>query len=100
MKPKRGIEYLKQNGFVSDDPQAVAELFLKGDLGLDKTAIGDYLGEDKPFNKGILYALVDSRDFRNQELDASLRSFLSVFRLPGEAQKIDRMMEKFAEKYC
>jgi len=100
MKPKRGIEYLKQNGFVSDDPKEVADLFLKGDLGLDKTQIGDYLGEDKPFNKAILYALVDSRDFRGQELDASLRNFLSVFRLPGEAQKIDRMMEKFAEKYC
>merc|ERR1740138_1239692 len=28
MKPKRGIEYLKQNGFVTDDPQAVADLFL------------------------------------------------------------------------
>jgi hypothetical protein len=25
--------------------------------------------------------------------------FLGGFRLPGEAQKIDRMMEKFAERY-
>jgi len=100
MKPKRGIEYLKQMGFISDNPQDMAELFLKGELGLDKTAIGDYLGEDKPFNKAILYSLVESRDFRQQELDISLRNFLSIFRLPGEAQKIDRMMEKFAEKYC
>jgi len=100
MKPKRGIEYLKQNGFISDNPMDMAELFQKGDLGLDKTAIGDYLGEDKPFNKAILYALVDSRDFSGQELAYSLRNFLAIFRLPGEAQKIDRMMEKFAEKYC
>lgn len=27
------------------------------------------------------------------------RQFLSGFRLPGEAQKIDRLMEKFAERY-
>ena len=27
------------------------------------------------------------------------RTFLSGFRLPGEAQKIDRLMEKFAERY-
>lgn len=27
------------------------------------------------------------------------RRFLSGFRLPGEAQKIDRLMEKFAERY-
>lgn len=26
--------------------------------------------------------------------------FLSGFRLPGEAQKIDRLMEKFAARYC
>lgn len=32
--------------------------------------------------------------------DAALRKFLSYFWLPGEAQKIDRMMEKFAERYC
>merc|ERR1719181_448796 len=57
MKPKRGIEYLKQNGFVSDDPKVIAELFKNKEIGLDKTSIGDYLGEDKPFNKAILYCL-------------------------------------------
>lgn len=30
----------------------------------------------------------------------SLRQFLWSFRLPGEAQKIDRMMEAFATRYC
>jgi brefeldin A-inhibited guanine nucleotide-exchange protein len=100
MKPKRGIEYLKQNGFVTDEPTAIADLFRNAEIGLDKTQIGDYLGEDKPLNKGVLYALVDSQEFKEMELDQALRHFLSMFRLPGEAQKIDRMMEKFAEKYC
>lgn len=27
------------------------------------------------------------------------RTFLNGFRLPGEAQKIDRLMEKFAERF-
>lgn len=30
----------------------------------------------------------------------SHRQFLWSFRLPGEAQKIDRMMEAFAQRYC
>lgn len=30
----------------------------------------------------------------------SPRQFLWSFRLPGEAQKIDRMMEAFATRYC
>eukprot|EP00434_Breviolum_minutum_P017330 symbB.v1.2.015297.t1/scaffold1134.1/size135964/9 len=98
MKPKRGIEYLKQNGFLNDDPASLATLFQNTELGLDKTAIGDYLGE--PFNKNTLHALVGGLDFKGQSLDGSLRHFLSFFRLPGEAQKIDRMMEKFAEQYC
>ena len=31
---------------------------------------------------------------------SALRLLLSKFRLPGEAQKIDRLMEKFAGRYC
>ncbi|CAE8639249.1 unnamed protein product, partial [Polarella glacialis] len=100
MKAKRGIEYLKLNGFLSDEPEALAALFKNKDLGLDKTVIGDFMGEDKPFNKQTLYALVDGLDFKGQDLDSCLRNFLSFFRLPGEAQKIDRMMEKFADKFC
>lgn len=34
------------------------------------------------------------------EFDEAIRLFLSKFRLPGEAQKIDRIMESFAKRYC
>lgn len=33
-------------------------------------------------------------------LVSCFRQFLWSFRLPGEAQKIDRMMECFAKRYC
>jgi brefeldin A-inhibited guanine nucleotide-exchange protein len=39
-------------------------------------------------------------DFSSVTIDQAIRTFLAGFRLPGEAQKIDRMMEKFAERYC
>jgi brefeldin A-inhibited guanine nucleotide-exchange protein len=29
-----------------------------------------------------------------------LKRLLSGFRLPGEGQKVDRIMEKFGEKFC
>ena len=38
--------------------------------------------------------------YKRQSFDNALRNFLSRFWLPGEAQKIDRMMEKFAERFC
>lgn len=37
---------------------------------------------------------------QDQEFDEAIRQFLNGFRLPGEAQKIDRIMEKFAERFC
>ena len=50
--------------------------------------------------KSVMYAYVDQMEFGDMEFVQALRHFLSKFRLPGEAQKIDRLMEKFAGRYC
>ncbi|KAM7354643.1 cytohesin steppke [Cochliomyia hominivorax] len=99
MDPKKGIEYLVENRLLRHDPQDVAHFLYKGE-GLNKTAIGDYLGENNDFNKDVLKAFVALHDFTNLILVQALRQFLWSFRLPGEAQKIDRMMECFAQRYC
>ncbi|XP_070506933.1 cytohesin-1 [Chironomus tepperi] len=99
MDPKKGIEYLYENHLLKHDPQDVAQFLYKGE-GLNKTAIGDYLGEKNPFNEKVLKAFVELHDFTNLILVQALRQFLWSFRLPGEAQKIDRMMECFAQRYC
>jgi brefeldin A-inhibited guanine nucleotide-exchange protein len=44
-------------------------------------------------------AYVDLMDFHGKDIVTALRSFLEGYRLPGEAQKIDRLMEKFAARY-
>lgn len=46
-----------------------------------------------------MHAFVDFMDFTNSAFVDALRTFLQSFRLPGEAQKIDRYMLKFAERY-
>jgi brefeldin A-inhibited guanine nucleotide-exchange protein len=46
-----------------------------------------------------MHAFVDLLDFRNTTFVDALRHFLQAFRLPGESQKIDRYMLKFAERY-
>jgi brefeldin A-inhibited guanine nucleotide-exchange protein len=46
-----------------------------------------------------MYAFVDQFQFKNMDIVSALRFFLQGFRLPGEAQKIDRLMEKFAHRY-
>lgn len=50
-------------------------------------------------NIAIMHAFVDQLDFNNLPFVDALRMFLQSFRLPGESQKIDRYMLKFAERY-
>ncbi|XVF22695.1 hypothetical protein REPUB_Repub12eG0193100 [Reevesia pubescens] len=98
-KPKKGIEFLIKANKVGDSPEEIAA-FLKNASGLNKTLIGDYLGEREDLSLKVMHAYIDSFDFQGMEFDEAIRAFLQGFRLPGEAQKIDRIMEKFAERYC
>uniref|UniRef100_A0A8B9Z1Z8 Cytohesin 4 n=1 Tax=Buteo japonicus TaxID=224669 RepID=A0A8B9Z1Z8_9AVES len=99
MDPAKGIQYLIEQQVLSSDLQEIAKFLHKGE-GLNKTAIGDYLGGRDPTNIQILQAFVACHQFANLNLVQALRQFLWSFRLPGEAQKIDRMMEAFANWYC
>ena len=98
-KPKRGIKQLLNDGFIkSTSPDDIAAFILSNE-SLDKSMIGEYLGEGEPENIAIMHAFVDSMDFTRRRFVDALRQFLQSFRLPGEAQKIDRFMLKFAERY-
>ncbi|CAH2039374.1 unnamed protein product [Thlaspi arvense] len=98
-KPKKGIEFLIKANKVGNSPEEIAA-FLKDASGLNKTLVGDYLGEREDLSLKVMHAYVDSFEFQGMEFDEAIRAFLRGFRLPGEAQKIDRIMEKFAERYC
>ncbi|KAG9144559.1 hypothetical protein Leryth_010773 [Lithospermum erythrorhizon] len=98
-KPSKGIELLISMKRIGSSPEAVAS-FLKNTSGLNPTMIGDYLGEREEFNLKVMHAYVDSFNFVGMDFGGAIRFFLKGFRLPGEAQKIDRLMEKFAERYC
>jgi brefeldin A-inhibited guanine nucleotide-exchange protein len=98
-KAKKGIQFLNKHSFInSSDPIDVAKFLLHTD-GLNKTMVGEYLGEGEPENIAIMHAFVDELNFTEMLFVDALRQFLQSFRLPGEAQKIDRFMLKFAERY-
>ncbi|KAG1642506.1 hypothetical protein G6F44_004767 [Rhizopus delemar] len=98
-KPKKGIAFLSEHGFLGNsDPRDIA-IFLLNTDSLNKTVIGEYLGEHEAENVAIMHAFVDEMDFSDMNFTDALRSFLQTFRLPGESQKIDRFMLKFAERY-
>lgn len=126
-KHSRGIEFLLDCGLLSEpiSPIQVAH-FLRHAIvvGLDKVAVGSYLGEAGKsissssssssssmtessgppvwerdwFHKECLEAYCGLFSFQDQSLLDSLRMFLAAFRLPGEAQQIDRILQAFADK--
>ncbi|KAJ3367713.1 guanine nucleotide exchange protein for ADP-robosylation factor, partial [Allomyces arbusculus] len=95
--PQKGIDYLFAFDVVPrNDPHALAA-FLHANPP-SKSKLGEFLGELDQL--AVMHAFVDALDFHGLQFVDALRSFLALFRLPGEAQKIDRFMEKFADKYC
>jgi golgi-specific brefeldin A-resistance guanine nucleotide exchange factor 1 len=97
---KKGFEYLQAVHLLPEklDPHNVA-LFFRYTPGLDKNLLGDYLGNHDEFSIQVLHEFARTFDFKDMNLDAALRLFLETFRLPGESQKIQRILEAFSERY-
>jgi hypothetical protein len=112
--PDKCFLELQQHGMLSKPARPVdVANFLRYTGHLDKGAIGAYLGSlgkesakewcTVDFHKEALAKYVESFNLNCQSALGSLRIFLSAFRLPGEAQQIDRILMAFSEhchKHC
>ncbi|XP_042535583.1 IQ motif and SEC7 domain-containing protein 1 isoform X1 [Dipodomys spectabilis] len=99
-KPEKGVQYLIERGFVPDTPVGVAHFLLQR-KGLSRQMIGEFLGNrQKQFNRDVLDCVVDEMDFSAMELDEALRRFQAHIRVQGEAQKVERLIEAFSQRYC
>jgi len=114
-KSSKGIKFLVDSGVIADPvtPRSVASFLRNGIMvGLDKKAVGAYLGEigkapvagkSPPnwerdwFHKEALETYCSLFRFEGQSLLDGLRMFLACFRLPGEAQQIDRILQAFSD---
>lgn len=96
-------KYDKNDFLNTIDPSSVAK-FLRNTPGLGKTQIGELISKGPPdiypFHAALLKEYVGTFDFHGKYASFSnaLRLFLGHFRLPGEAQCIDRIMEAFAHR--
>ena len=87
-------QYLQKNGIFPKDPDPkVTAIFLRNTIGLNKFHIGEILGDPGDFNLKVLDEFVNTFNFQGTPFIDALRSFLESFRLPGEAQKISRILE-------
>ena len=85
----------------TDNAKGVAEILYSAS-GLDKAKLGIYLSKGPessfPFHTKVRQQFIELYDFTDLNFSAALRLFLSRFRLPGEAQCIDRFMESFSSE--
>ncbi|KIJ60626.1 hypothetical protein HYDPIDRAFT_43160 [Hydnomerulius pinastri MD-312] len=102
-KPKLGLAFLEENKLIYSDlsPEVSRAkslaIFLKSCTHLDKRLLGDYLS--KPDNLELLKEFMNLFDFKDKPMADAMREMLETFRLPGEAQQIDRIAETFASVY-
>jgi hypothetical protein len=94
------------NGDASGDARSVSNAvsrsrrrpFRRGTL--DPSAVGELLGSHDVDALLVMKAYADAHDFAGLDFDEALRLFFRPFRVPGEAQKIDRLVERFAARHC
>lgn len=97
--PKEGIKLLGERGFINNinDEVEVANFFFSKSGRLNKKVLGEFLA--KPSNINILKHFISFFDFSTMRVDEALRVLLKSFRLPGESQQIERIVEIFAAQY-
>ena len=87
------------DGFIKDgnDLKEIANFFFSKSGRLNKKVLGEFLA--KPSNSELFGHFIDLFDFHDMRVDEALRVLLKTFRLPGESQQIERVVERFAERY-
>jgi len=101
----KAIKYLVSKGFMSDTARDAASFLRLYKGNFAPSAIGDYLGEggvpnspEEEYFTMVRYQYSRAVSFVDMSLDVSLRLYLTGcgFRMPGEAQKIERFVYTFA----
>ncbi|KYN96021.1 putative protein transport protein SEC7 [Plasmodium gaboni] len=92
---KKHFKHSTKNNLMEDEyfVKSMAK-FVRYNPFLDKEFVGEYISHRKNIN--LLKRYVRLFDFCNLSLLSSLRLFLRCFKLPGEAQLIERILEHFS----
>ena len=98
-KPKQGIQHLVTYGIIAENNAPDLAKFIYNCPSISKQKIGEFFGEENPFNIDVMSEYADYMNFKSMNIDDGLRHFLDHFTLPGESQKVDRIMQVFAQKY-
>ncbi|XP_016385913.1 cytohesin-1-like [Sinocyclocheilus rhinocerous] len=92
MDPKKGIQFLIENELLKNTCEDIAQFLYKGE-GLNKTAIGDYLGESSRED--------DLTNLKMVQYYSLSEAIIYCIEMACAHMKLCcRMMEAFAQRYC
>ena len=86
-------------GLLNTESQHEVAEFLLTTPGISKEKVGVFLGHPDQKDNGVLLAFAQTIDFSGLDMVSAMRLFLSLFRLPGESQQIERIMDAFSRVY-
>lgn len=104
---RKGIDYLIAVSVLTPSPRDIASFLRLHRAELEPAALGKYLGEagsdvsETEYWNLIRFSFVRAINFVGMTVEQGLRHLLTSggFRLPGEAQQVDRLISTFAQCY-
>ena len=98
-KHQRALEGLNMLGQLDcEDAETVARFFNRCKC-LGRTSLGIYLTEGVPFQLQVLKHFLELQSFGGMDFEVALRKMLKTLSLPGEGQRIDRLLKEFGWLY-
>lgn len=97
---KNSLKTLQDLKIIKDDsPEALSE-FLRTDKRVSQSIIGELFGNEEEFYLATLRDYLKNLSFGGMSILQAIKHFLSLFELPGEGQKVERILELFSIQYA
>ncbi|KAL3128636.1 sec7 domain-containing protein [Cryptosporidium hominis] len=98
--PSNFLDTLKNSFLFSSSPSPMdLAKFFRYSQKVNVITLGEYLSKNKEWNSQVRVAYLSTFSFNKKSIISSLREVLATFKLPGESQQIERIMESFSYEY-
>eukprot|EP01041_Mallomonas_annulata_P008580 gene8580-17701_t len=103
----KAVNFLVSSNYMADSPSEIASFLLLYKSQFDPSAIGELLGEggrnaeELTYWSQVRYRYARATNYTDMTVEQGLRKYLTTcgFRLPGESQRADRLIEAFAKVF-
>lgn len=98
--PSTSLEIIKNSCLFNSSPTPMdLAKFFRYSQKINMVTLGEYLSKNKDWNNRVRAAYLSTFSFNKKSIVLALREVLATFKLPGESQQIERIMESFSHEY-